>query len=87
MTKIFITVSKDVITKGGRQIEVTVITDNELVNLSLKAPFKVAKTFDVNETLQKMKKQFVQDIKGVVINSETTVEKNSLLGKEFEVEV
>lgn len=87
MTKIFITVDSDAKTKAGRNIRVKVITDDELVNVELKAPFIWSKTFTNNESVSDIRKIMKRDIKGLIKNTSKALLNNGLVGKEFEVEV
>ena len=66
MTKIFITVDGDTRSRDGRNIRVKVITDNELVNIQLKAPFTWSKTFPRGTNMKDIRKDMISNIKGIV---------------------
>ena len=87
MTKIFITVDGDTRSRDGRNIRVKVITDNELVNIQLKAPFTWSKTFPRGTNMKDVRKDMVSNIKGIIRNTEIALDKDGIIGKEFTVEV
>lgn len=87
MTKIFITIEGDLRTKSGRNIRAKVITDDELINVELKAPFIWSKTYRDGEQTKEIRKDMKVDIKDLIKGTRKRIEDGGIVGRTFEVEV
>jgi len=84
MTKVTINVISDNISKTGRQIAISIIkTDDSVLNDFLQLPYNINKTYDVNESLQNIRKDMKSEIKSLVNSTKKTISTNRLVGKEL----
>ena len=84
MTKVRAKVISDSVTDTGRHITIQVIsTDNTVINDYLKLPITINKTYDINESLQNIKKDMKSEIKSLIDSTKNTISTNRLVGKEL----
>ena len=84
MTKVTIKVISDSLTDTGRHITIQIIkTDNTVINDYLKLPITINKTYDINESLQNIKKDMKSEIKSLIDSTKNTISTSRLVGKEF----
>ena len=84
MTKVRAKVISDSVTSSGRHVIIQIIkTDNTVINDYLKLPITINKTYDINESLQNIKKDMKSEIKSLIDSTKNTISTNRLVGKEL----
>ena len=84
MTRITVKVISDSLTSAGRHVTIQIIkTDNTVINDYLKLPITINKTYDINESLQNIKKDMKSEIKSLIDSTKNTISTNRLVGKEL----
>ncbi len=87
--KVVTEVTRDVTTREGRHIEVSIIkSNNRHFNNKIKLPLVLAKTFSPDTTIDNIKQYFITEIKSQVQSLKEQIrEPNSLSGIKLEVTV
>ncbi len=88
MTKVFITITRDALSRSGRVVEISIDkTDNESINDFLATPFTITKTFPVQAKQAAIRKEFKTELTSLINGVKDTIESDRLLNKQLVIDV